>query len=171
MEIPGHFSVEINSAAALTYAHANPQRRARLPVLAARLRQGLRDSGLAIGESPAPIVAFRTGKRAEMIVLQRQLFDDGIFVLLSNYLGAGPDRAGSYAASGCHNLVKPVHYRTYAVDASIGAQKRSSPTGRGQNTIDKFPWMCRLGIGVNDRTEIAILDTPAAFLGKAMALD
>ena len=42
-------------------------------------------------ESPAPIVSFQWGGRADMLTLQRRLFDRGIHIHYSNYIGAGPE--------------------------------------------------------------------------------
>ncbi len=56
--------------------------------------------GYQVEESPAPIVGFNAGSRADMQALQARLFDRGIYILLSNYLGAGPEgllRAAVYA--------------------------------------------------------------------------
>jgi 8-amino-7-oxononanoate synthase len=55
------------------------------------LRNKLRGSGVDVADSPAPIVAFRLGDRANMVAVQERLFADGIYVLVSNYIGAGPD--------------------------------------------------------------------------------
>ena len=77
-------------AAALRCAKSQPERRVRLAVLTAYLRRRLRSIGIEVDESPAPIVAFRIGDRMLMKSLQRRLFDRGILVTLSNYIGAGP---------------------------------------------------------------------------------
>ncbi len=77
--------------AALRYMSAHPERRVRLSSLTARLRAGLRDAGLDVAESPAPIVAFRTGDRDAMRSLRRRLFARRIHVPISNY--RGPDGA------------------------------------------------------------------------------
>lgn len=78
------------SAAALRYVIAQPERRSRLANLAAYLRKRLRGSGIEVSDSPAPIVTFRVGDRAFMQSLQRRLFDRGVYVTLSSYIGAGP---------------------------------------------------------------------------------
>jgi 8-amino-7-oxononanoate synthase len=77
-------------AAALRCAMSQPERRVRLAGLTARLRSRLRGIGIEVEESPAPIVGFRVGDRPLMRSLQRRLFDRGILVTLSNYIGAGP---------------------------------------------------------------------------------
>lgn len=77
-------------AAALRCARSQPERRVRLAALTAYLRRRLRGIGIDVDESPAPIVGFRVGDRILMKSLQRRLFDRGILVTLSNYIGAGP---------------------------------------------------------------------------------
>jgi 7-keto-8-aminopelargonate synthetase-like enzyme len=78
------------SAAALNYTMAHPERRSRLATLTTYLRRGLRGIGIDVDDSPAPIVGFSVGDRVCMKSLQRRLFDRGIHVTLSNYIGAGP---------------------------------------------------------------------------------
>lgn len=77
--------------AALRYVEANPARRNRLADMVTVLRRRLRSLGLDIAESPAPIVSFRVGDRATMSRLQRRLFEQDVYVPISDYLGAGPD--------------------------------------------------------------------------------
>jgi 7-keto-8-aminopelargonate synthetase-like enzyme len=51
----------------------------------------VRQLGMETIDSPAPIVAFRWGNRTDMLALQRRLFDRGIHIHYSNYVGAGPE--------------------------------------------------------------------------------
>ena len=79
------------AAACLRYVARRPQLRQRLAELTRYLRARLRDIGLDIAESPAPIVAFRIGSRADMLALQKRLFTQGFFIHYSTYLGSGSD--------------------------------------------------------------------------------
>lgn len=79
------------AAAALRYARAHPQRREHLQHISQRLKRGLRGLGLDVVDTPAPITAFAVGRHAAMVALQRALFDDGLHVALSNYIGSGPE--------------------------------------------------------------------------------
>ena len=45
--------------------------------------------GLEVIESPAPIVSFQLPTSAEMQAIQRRLFDRGVNIQYSTYLGAG----------------------------------------------------------------------------------
>lgn len=79
------------AAAAMRYARAQPQRREHLYTVSQQLKTGLRGLGLDIVDTPAPITAFTVGKNANMVALQRSLFDDGFHVALSSYIGSGPE--------------------------------------------------------------------------------
>jgi 7-keto-8-aminopelargonate synthetase-like enzyme len=78
-------------AAALRLARAHPERREHLGKISQRLKTGLRGLGLEIIDTPAPITAFRVGHKSDMLALQRSLFADGLHVVISNYIGAGPE--------------------------------------------------------------------------------
>ena len=79
------------SHAALRFMLGHPERRERHAKLTAGLRCRLRSAGYTIAESPAPIVSFGFGRRADMQAMQRKLFERGFFVPISNYLGSGPE--------------------------------------------------------------------------------
>ena len=79
------------AAAAMRYAQAHPQRRDYLHWISQRLKSGLRGLGLDIVDTPAPITAFTVGRNADMVKLQRSLFEDGFNVALSSYIGSGPE--------------------------------------------------------------------------------
>lgn len=79
------------AAAALRYARAHPQRREHLRAVSQRLKTGLRGLGLRIIDTPAPITAFSVGRNADMLALQASLFDDGLHVSVSSYIGSGPE--------------------------------------------------------------------------------
>lgn len=78
-------------AAALRYMMACPDRRTGLADLTAYLRRKLRAHGIEVSESPAPIVSFQLGDRRAMQSLQQRLFDRGIHIMISTYIGAGPE--------------------------------------------------------------------------------
>jgi 8-amino-7-oxononanoate synthase len=77
--------------ASLHYVTKHPTLRANLSAMTQYLRTKLRSIGLEVIDSPAPIVSFVYGDRADMIALQRRLFDKGIYIHHSNYIGGGPD--------------------------------------------------------------------------------
>ena len=79
------------AAAAMRYARSHPERRQYLHAISQRLKHGLRGLGLEIVDTPAPITAFAVGQNAHMLALQRSLFDDGVHVALSSYIGSGPE--------------------------------------------------------------------------------
>ena len=79
------------SAAALNLAQARPERRQHLRNISQRLKTGLRGLGLKVADTVAPITSFQAGLRADMQNLQRALFSHGINVVISNYIGSGPE--------------------------------------------------------------------------------
>ena len=79
------------AAAALSYMQKHPERREKLAYLSTALRARLRNIGIEVEESPAPIVAFQLGDRRQMHELQDHLFERGIYVTISNYIGAGAE--------------------------------------------------------------------------------
>ena len=79
------------ASAALRLTREFPERRERLHTLSKRLKIGLRGLGLDILDTPAPITSFRIGTKSDMLALQKSLFDEGIHVLHSTYIGAGPE--------------------------------------------------------------------------------
>ena len=79
------------AVASLTYVASHPELRQDLHATTAYLRMRVRELGIETIDSPAPIVAFRWGNRTDMLALQRRLFDRGIHIHYSNYLGAGPE--------------------------------------------------------------------------------
>lgn len=76
-------------AAALNLARADLARIAKVQLLAQRLHEALSRLGLEVTPTPAPIAAFAVGDRKATAALQAQLFTDGVYVLHSNYIGAG----------------------------------------------------------------------------------
>lgn len=79
------------AAASLDYVAIRPQLRDNVRAMTKYLRSRLRQIGIDVPESPAPIVSFQLGRRADMQALQRRAFECGIYIHHSNYIGAGPD--------------------------------------------------------------------------------
>lgn len=87
-------------AASLRYTRRHPELLQRLRANTAYLKQGLRGLGIDVGDSAAPVAAFRLPSHAAMQSLQQRLFAEGLFVLLSDYIGAGREgiiRCGIFA--------------------------------------------------------------------------
>jgi 8-amino-7-oxononanoate synthase len=79
------------AAASLEYVARHPEIRERIRTTADYLRGRLRCRGIEVVDTPAPIVSFQYGTRAQMERVQHRLFDQGIYIYLSHYLGAGPE--------------------------------------------------------------------------------
>lgn len=80
------------SARALEIVMATPDIRVQLRRNVQRLRQGLRDLGIAVADSPAPIVSARCGSGDRMQRLHEELKAEGFLVPHTrNYTGVGPD--------------------------------------------------------------------------------
>jgi 7-keto-8-aminopelargonate synthetase-like enzyme len=79
------------AAASLQYVAQHPTLRTNLSAMTRYLRTKLRSLGLEVIDSPAPIVSFVCGDREDMIALQRRLFEKGIYIHHSNYIGGGPN--------------------------------------------------------------------------------
>src|SRR5262249_31480364 len=79
---------------------AHPERLQQLRQNTAYLKTRLRELGLDAGATVAPVAAFKLGSRQAMVVLQQRLMSEGIFVLHSDYIGAGMEggiRCGIFA--------------------------------------------------------------------------
>jgi 7-keto-8-aminopelargonate synthetase-like enzyme len=79
------------TAASMRYVEQHPEQLKKLRENTGRLKAGIRTMGIEIEDSDAPVVTFAKGSAAEMIRLQQQLFDEGILVFYSTYVGAGPN--------------------------------------------------------------------------------
>lgn len=79
------------SAASLSYVAQHPEIRHEISALTDYFRTRLRNVGIPVIDSPAPIVSFRLGDRRAMQALQLRLFQQGIYIYHSTYLGAGPE--------------------------------------------------------------------------------
>lgn len=87
---PGSPISALVSARAMDIAAEEPVRRESLREKSAVLRQKLRGLDLDVLETPASIAAFAIGDFAYQRGLQEALFEQGIYVLHSNYIAAGP---------------------------------------------------------------------------------
>jgi 7-keto-8-aminopelargonate synthetase-like enzyme len=76
-------------AESLRYVRAHPERLQCLRHNTAYLKTRLRELGLDVGATVAPVAAFRLESRQTMAALQQRLMSEGIFVLHSDYIGAG----------------------------------------------------------------------------------
>lgn len=79
------------AAASLAYVSTRPELRHTLRAMGDYLRGRLRGIGFDIVDSPAPIVSFRVGSAEEMLKMQRRMFERGILIYHSRYVGAGPE--------------------------------------------------------------------------------
>ncbi len=87
-------------AASLRYVRSHPQLLQRLRANTAYLKRGLHRLGIDAGDSIAPVAAFSLRSHAAMSALQQRLFEQGLYVLLSDYIGAGREgviRCGIFA--------------------------------------------------------------------------
>ena len=77
------------AAAAMRLIRREPGRLDRLRSNAALLKTGLGGLGLAPRPSASPVATFVHGSASDMRALTDGLWADGIYVILSNYIGAG----------------------------------------------------------------------------------
>lgn len=90
------------AAAAMRLVRREPQRLQRLGANSLALRRLLGDLGLSPRPSASPVAAFVHGMAADMQAICAGLWADGIFVILSSYIGAGPEGAIRIAAFADH---------------------------------------------------------------------
>ena len=87
-------------AASFGLVRQQPERLARLRSNTIYLKDGLRRLGLSVGGNDVPVATFTAGSGRSTLGLQQQLAAEGIYVLHSNYIGAGADgviRCGIFA--------------------------------------------------------------------------
>lgn len=90
------------TAAALRFVRQHPDVHAKLARNRATLREMLNCLGLSIIETPSPIATFERGSPTAMKAVQAALWREGIFVIYSTYVGAGPNGALRIAAFADH---------------------------------------------------------------------
>ena len=81
------------AAASLKLVQRRPQLLERLRANALRLKNGLRQLGVQLVDSPAPIATFVSGPASAMASLQQRLLAEDLFVFHARYVGAGSDGA------------------------------------------------------------------------------
>lgn len=79
------------ATASFAYVRAHPEFRGNLRTMTDYFRARLRSIGLEVIDSPAPIVAFHFGRRTDMLAVQHNLFNRGIYIYHSTYIGAGSE--------------------------------------------------------------------------------
>ncbi len=100
------------SAAALRYVRTHPEQIAELGEKTKFLRNALRNLGLHIADSPAPIVSFSHGDFETVRGIQVHLFENNIYVLHSNYIAAGVSGALRCSVFGDHTYDQLNHLVT-----------------------------------------------------------
>ena len=90
------------TAASLQYLRAHPGPLSAMRANATALKQGLRSLGLAIDDHDSPVATFVTGDAERMRRIQAALYEQGIFIMYSTYVGAGPQGALRCAAFADH---------------------------------------------------------------------
>lgn len=90
------------TAASLNYIRAHPERLQSLKQNAATLKQLLAGLGLRPVETASSVATFEHGKAHEMKFLQQALWEEGIFIIYSTYVGSGPEGALRIAAFADH---------------------------------------------------------------------
>ena len=91
------------TTAALDFARGHPETRARLEKNTRTLRAALQSLGLNLTDTPSPVAAFELTSAEDMKAVQAGLWRQGIFVIYSNYVGAGPNGALRIAAFADHS--------------------------------------------------------------------
>lgn len=76
-------------AASLRYVRRHPELLCRLRFNTRFMKERLRQLGLEVAESVAPIATFTVGSKGSMQGLQKRLFSEGIYVFYTTYIGAG----------------------------------------------------------------------------------
>ena len=104
------------AAASMRLLRQQPERLAKLRANVARLKLGMQALGLDVGDSQAPVATFVRGTAESMKALQVSLLEEGIYVLYSTYVGAGPHGAIRCAVFADH---EPDH-----IDRLLGALRQ-----------------------------------------------
>ncbi|BBE35298.1 8-amino-7-oxononanoate synthase [Sphingosinicella microcystinivorans] len=99
------------SAESFRYIRRNPRVLAQLKANTTHLRSLLRGLGLQFEDVDGPVVAFAHGSADQMRAAQQALLEEGIYILYSTYVGAGPEGVLRIAAFADH---KPEHFERLA---------------------------------------------------------
>jgi 7-keto-8-aminopelargonate synthetase-like enzyme len=81
------------AAASLRLVRAHPEILAKLRENIKRLKTGMRQMGIEVEDTPAPLATFVAGTATQMQSMQQRLLDAGLFVLYLRYAGSGPQGA------------------------------------------------------------------------------
>ena len=84
---------EAVAAASLAYVRQHPELLSKRRENTRQLKRGLKEMGISVDESDSPVSTFTLGNAETMIRLQRDLWEKGIFVGYTTYVGAGPEGA------------------------------------------------------------------------------
>jgi 7-keto-8-aminopelargonate synthetase-like enzyme/predicted MFS family arabinose efflux permease len=80
-------------AKSLSYVSCHPELLTRLRENTAYLKSGLRELGLDVRDTVAPVAGFVAGSKESMQTLKNRLMSEGIFMFHSTYIGAGASGA------------------------------------------------------------------------------
>ncbi|WP_425756390.1 aminotransferase class I/II-fold pyridoxal phosphate-dependent enzyme [Ihubacter sp. rT4E-8] len=86
----GTASSQAVAAASLNYVKSHPEMLEKLRINTKRLKDGLKSLGISVEDSESPVSTFTIGNAETMITLQKDLWEKGIFVGYTTYVGAGP---------------------------------------------------------------------------------
>lgn len=81
------------SAASLRYVKDHPEMLKKLRANAKRFGEGLKKLGIPADDFDSPVFTLTLGTAEKMIRLQQSLWEKGIFVGYTTYIGAGPEGA------------------------------------------------------------------------------
>lgn len=79
--------------ASMRWLRQHPEQQQKLKQNVVNLKAQLRALGLSIEENEAPVATFVAGPAEKMKALQSELYAEGIYVIYSNYVGAGSEGA------------------------------------------------------------------------------
>jgi 7-keto-8-aminopelargonate synthetase-like enzyme len=92
------------SAKALEIVLREPQLRKHLQANVAHLRRGLKDIGLAVEDSPSPVIGMAIGDAENMRRIHHELKSVGILLPYSTYSGAGKEGTLRIAVFATHTI-------------------------------------------------------------------
>jgi 8-amino-7-oxononanoate synthase len=90
------------TAASLNYVKTHPEQLEKLRTNTAVLKQMLSDLGLKPVETASSVATFEHGSADQMKSIQKSLWQQGIFIIYSTYVGAGPNGVLRIAAFADH---------------------------------------------------------------------
>ena len=90
------------TAASLRHIRAHPERLDKLRANTQALKAMIEGLGFRPARNISPVAAFEHGSALDMERIQKTLWEEGIFVIHSRYLGSGPDGTLRLAAFADH---------------------------------------------------------------------